>query len=533
MRGKVIVVEEKDSSGQSHLQFLTSYDDYVMDEAMGAQIKAFSRPIHAMESTLNVTNVTLLTSTNDSTLGESIPNGYSLPHIIITTILVSVIMFVIVFGNLLVIIAIFTDKTLKTVQNWFIACLAVADALLGLVVMPFSLANEMMGYWYFGALWCDLWKVIDVLLCTASILSICLISLDRYWSITRAVTYSRQRTPRRAAMMIAAVWFLSAVICVPPLIGWKNPLPVSEYPLCILSDDIGYVFYSTMGSFYIPCVIMVFVYLKIYIAAKNLARKNIRKKENSLKSGQDVKDAVSVAITSSSTNGDCRNDDLNSETSSDRNMSPLKDKQFSDFPTKFPTKPCNLNNVAERDMESIHLQNIKTTNEADINKDANVENGDNEQTISNDKIINDIRSDNKLKENSPKNGKKDTVKNKSIKKLGMKKSKSSSNRGNKGGWRTASVREHERQRRRLAKARERRATIVLGLVMAAFILCWFPFFTLYIIKSLCDCIGDVVFTVVFWAGYCNSALNPIIYTVFNRDFRHAFHRIICTQWICR
>ena len=86
----------------------------------------------------------------------------------------------------------------------------------------------------------------------------------------------------------------------------------------------------------------------------------------------------------------------------------------------------------------------------------------------------------------------------------------------------------ERHKRKVAKARERRATLVLGLVMAAFILCWLPFFLLYVASAFCvGCIPMMVFTVFFWIGYCNSALNPIIYTVFNRDFRRAFHRILC------
>ena len=85
----------------------------------------------------------------------------------------------------------------------------------------------------------------------------------------------------------------------------------------------------------------------------------------------------------------------------------------------------------------------------------------------------------------------------------------------------------ERHKRKLAKARERRATLVLGLVMAAFILCWLPFFIFYVVSAFCvGCIPVLVFTVFFWIGYCNSALNPIIYTVFNRDFRRAFQRIL-------
>ena len=87
----------------------------------------------------------------------------------------------------------------------------------------------------------------------------------------------------------------------------------------------------------------------------------------------------------------------------------------------------------------------------------------------------------------------------------------------------------ERHKRKLAQSRERRATLVLVLVMVAFILCWLPFFLIYVISAFCvqRCIPDFVFKVFFWIGYCNSAFNPLIYAVFNRDFRSAFRRILC------
>lgn len=163
------------------------------------------------------------------------PSGYSMPHIIVASIIVTILMVVVVVGNMLVIIAIATEKALKNIQNWFIASLAVADFFLGLVIMPFSLANELMGYWIFGGWWCDIHSAMDVLLSTASIMNLCLISLDRYWSITQAVDYLKKRTPARAAVMIALVWILSAVICIPPLLGWKVERPVEEFPKCMVS----------------------------------------------------------------------------------------------------------------------------------------------------------------------------------------------------------------------------------------------------------------------------------------------------------
>ncbi|MCL4146358.1 UNVERIFIED_CONTAM: hypothetical protein GTU68_029309 [Idotea baltica] len=98
--------------------------------------------------------------------------------------------------------------------------------------MPFSLANLLMGYWVFGELWCELHSAIDVLLSTASINNICLISLDRYWSITHAVDYLKDRTPRKAAIMIVSVWVLSGLVSIPPLLGWKVDRAPEEFPKC-------------------------------------------------------------------------------------------------------------------------------------------------------------------------------------------------------------------------------------------------------------------------------------------------------------
>ncbi|XP_066581150.1 octopamine receptor beta-2R isoform X2 [Prorops nasuta] len=73
--------------------------------------------------------------------------------------------------------------------------------------------------------------------------------------------------------------------------------------------------------------------------------------------------------------------------------------------------------------------------------------------------------------------------------------------------------------------REHKAARTLGIIMGTFILCWLPFFLWYVITTLCEescpC-PDIVIAILFWIGYTNSALNPLIYAYFNRDFREAF-----------
>jgi len=75
---------------------------------------------------------------------------------------------------------------------------------------------------------------------------------------------------------------------------------------------------------------------------------------------------------------------------------------------------------------------------------------------------------------------------------------------------------------------ETKAAKTLGIIVGGFIVCWLPFFTMYLVRAFCeDCIHRLLFSVLFWLGYCNSAINPCIYALFSKDFRFAFKRIIC------
>lgn len=86
-------------------------------------------------------------------------------------------------------------------------------------------------------------------------------------------------------------------------------------------------------------------------------------------------------------------------------------------------------------------------------------------------------------------------------------------------------RDPEREKKRIARKKEKRATLILGLIMGSFIACWLPFFFMYILRLVLH-IHGFAFSTAFWLGYMNSALNPVIYTIFNKDFRRAFRRIL-------
>lgn len=77
---------------------------------------------------------------------------------------------------------------------------------------------------------------------------------------------------------------------------------------------------------------------------------------------------------------------------------------------------------------------------------------------------------------------------------------------------------------------DHKAAITLGIIMGVFLICWVPFFCVNIVAAFCKtCIPPIVFKILTWLGYSNSAFNPIIYSIFNLDFRLAFQKILTVK----
>ena len=109
--------------------------------------------------------------------------------------------------------------------------------------------------WLFGQVFCDIWAAIDVLCCTASIFSLCVISIDRYIGVTRPLQRSTIMTERRALYVIIFIWLLAMAISIAPLVGWKEPASADPYQ-CTVTTQTGYVLFSVSASFYIPLSII-------------------------------------------------------------------------------------------------------------------------------------------------------------------------------------------------------------------------------------------------------------------------------------
>uniref|UniRef100_UPI0037E7A76E 5-hydroxytryptamine receptor 1D n=1 Tax=Semicossyphus pulcher TaxID=241346 RepID=UPI0037E7A76E len=174
-----------------------------------------------------------------------------------------------VLSNAFVIATIFLTRKLHTPANFLIGSLAVTDLLVSILVMPISILYTVSKTWSLGQIVCDIWLSSDITFCTASILHLCVIALDRYWAITDALEYSKRRTMRRAAIMVGVVWVISISISMPPLF-WRQAKAHEELTECMVNtDQISYTLYSTFGAFYVPTVLLIILYGRIYVAARS------------------------------------------------------------------------------------------------------------------------------------------------------------------------------------------------------------------------------------------------------------------------
>ncbi|XP_029030605.1 dopamine receptor D1b [Betta splendens] len=204
---------------------------------------------------------------------------------VLTGCFLSLLIFTTLLGNTLVCVAVTKFRHLRSkVTNLFVISLAISDLLVAILVMPWKAATEIVGFWPFGE-FCNVWVAFDIMCSTASILNLCVISVDRYWAISSPFRYERKMTPKVACLMISVAWTLSVLISfIPVQLNWHkaqdtyaelNGTDPAELPPdnCDASLNRTYAISSSFISFYIPVVIMLVTYTRIY----RIAQKQIRR----------------------------------------------------------------------------------------------------------------------------------------------------------------------------------------------------------------------------------------------------------------
>ncbi|KAL0275550.1 UNVERIFIED_CONTAM: hypothetical protein PYX00_003369 [Menopon gallinae] len=188
---------------------------------------------------------------------------------VVIAILAGTLSMATVLGNCLVMISFKIDKQLQTISNYFLFSLAVADVVIGLISMPLFTVSTIMGYWPFGRHVCDTWLALDYLASNASVLNLLIISFDRYFSVTRPLTYRAKRTKSKAAVMIGFAWGVSLLLWPPWIYAWpyiegKRTVPERECYIQFIETNHYITFGTAIAAFYVPVTVMCMLYWRIW-----------------------------------------------------------------------------------------------------------------------------------------------------------------------------------------------------------------------------------------------------------------------------
>ncbi|XP_070539941.1 histamine H2 receptor-like [Ptychodera flava] len=183
-----------------------------------------------------------------------------------------------VFGNILVILSPLTNRKLRNVSNYFITSLAIADTLLGITVLPFSAIYELRRVWDLGVVFCNIYVASDVFLCTASMLSLFAISVDRYLAISDPFSYHERMTRTKAMIFILVLWLISLLISfIPVHVGWNTSNgEVQNYDnkyQCGLATNLVFSLIDGILLFFLPLIVMCVIYIRVLLIAREQARK--------------------------------------------------------------------------------------------------------------------------------------------------------------------------------------------------------------------------------------------------------------------
>ncbi|XP_023331498.1 octopamine receptor beta-3R [Eurytemora carolleeae] len=184
-------------------------------------------------------------------------------------------------GNSLVLIAISNNTVLQRPCNFFLASLAIADLGVGSLVMVPSAIDEVFGWWPFGPFCCQLYNAMDVTCCTVSILHLCAVSIDRYYAIVKEpLLYQSSVTKWRTVCLLILVWVMGL------LIGFVSVFSGMYTTDTVLDNiyenpqechfEVNKVYSVVAGgvSFWLPAVLMVYIYIRVYMEAVKLDLKH-------------------------------------------------------------------------------------------------------------------------------------------------------------------------------------------------------------------------------------------------------------------
>lgn len=506
------------------------------------------------------------TTANGTPISHQPLGRHSLLEVITIATVTAVVSLITIVGNVLVLVSFKVNSQLKTVNNYYLLSLACADLIIGVFSMNLYTTYILMGHWALGSLACDLWLALDYVASNASVMNLLVISFDRYFSITRPLTYRAKRTPKRAGVMIGLAWLISFVLWAPAILCWQylvgeRTVPPDECQIQFLSEPT-ITFGTAIAAFYIPVSVMTILYCRIYretekrtkdladlqgsesVAAaekrkpapKALLRSCFHCPQPTLAQKERHQASWSSSRRSPSTTRKPPQDTgpssewANSEqvtTCSSYASSEEEDKSATDpvvfqVAYKNQTKESPKEEFSSEDAQDTFMKDQAGKNDYDTPKffltpAADVRAKSPKCVAYKFRLV--VKADGTQETNTGCHKVK-------IMPCSFPVSKDPSTKGL-----DANLSHQMTKRKRMVLIKERKAAQTLSAILLAFIITWTPYNIMVLVSTFCDkCVPVALWHLGYWLCYVNSTVNPICYALCNRTFRKTFKTLLLCGW---
>lgn len=366
-------------------------------------------------------------------------------------------------GNTLVIMAGMRSVELRKFSNVFLFIMALADLLQSTIIMPFSLASVAYGHWPLASTQCSILAVFKVIITLTSVQSLAGISLDRYFYIVknRYVVNSKGRT----FALTFLVFSTSIGLAIAPLFGWGQLGFDKGKEVCtiIFHQAVSHTLVVFGVGLCIPVAIMAFCYYNIFATLRA--------------QGVKIKRSQKIAVTMGT-------EEQSTDDAKKREVKILSHESYSIQSGEVNHSKAQKEETPFALIRSCSHQRESNMIDSEQNRVGLPLQSQCEEMIESIEI--------RKSDHFPKGARKFSLKR-------------------KGSQRIAKFSTKELQLLR---------TIIL--VIVVFLSCWFTYVVFNLLRAF-DVVPEnkSIDTVNMWLGFANSALNPIIYGMTNRQIRKA------------
>ncbi|XP_008302801.1 muscarinic acetylcholine receptor M2-like [Stegastes partitus] len=418
---------------------------------------------------------------------------YTTVEIVLIILVAGFLSLITVIGNILVMLSIKVNRNLQTVNNYFLFSLACADLIIGVCSMNLYTVYIVIGYWPLGAVVCDLWLAVDYVVSNASVMNLLIISFDRYFCVTKPLSYPVRRSTKMAGLMIAAAWVLSFILWAPAILFWQfivggRTVPPEECYIQFFSNP-AVTFGTAIAAFYLPVAIMIYLYWRISKASRSRMRRDSRKA-----SGTSLGEGASH-----SQEEGCENNCIIAKKVQEEAGNGKEKEMQQQQNGNGPCKEEKVEQVCSRKASIRPSTSKDTVAPTPSRKSSNC-------------------GRNLTQPPSPDNSAAD--RQSLVARTLLKVTKRAVSESAVAKW-----------KRRGISSREKKVTRTIMAILVAFVATWTPYNVMVLINTFCSvCIPNTLWTIGYWLCYINSTVNPACYALCNTTFKNTFKHLLLCQY---